>query len=456
MIFYKKTKFFLGLIAVLVLYVVLFKYNSAESDSSVAIGQNEVVQDSKENQFPHVRKPILQNPMEAEMQQLLSSEKGRIKLFDDVVNHTVAPEDVVRSIRFLNEHHEVLNADTFGGPQSVSIVLVVQVHNRVEYLKILIDSLEKAKGIEKALIIFSHDIYFPPVNDLIVNIKFCQVIQIFYPYPIQIFHNRFPGADPHDCEEKMKKKEAEEAKCNNWNSPDSYGNYRSAPLTQIKHHFWWKMNYVFDNILDKYNINKNIILLEEDHMVAPDVFYTLDKVIGVKNESCAECDIVVLGLFTRNYNNYQRDLFKIGKQTWYGKHNTGMVLNKRLWNAFRSCSKMFCEFDDYNWDWSLIQISYNCLPKKMIAIYTKTPRVLHIGDCGVHTHKCSSQNTANKIKEIFQKAQSSFFPEKMQLTENLSRVPKISKPNGGWGDKRDHQLCLLNTFPGNSSIWTFN
>ena len=127
--------------------------------------------------------------------------------------------------------------------------------------------------------------------------------------------------------------------------------------------------------------------------------------------------MIVLGLFMRNYNNYQRDIFKVGRQTWYGKHNTGMVLNKELWNSFRSCSQvglsifvllyfhfiilqMFCEFDDYNWDWSMIQISYKCFPKKMTAIYTKSPRVLHIGDCGVHTHKCTSQNTANKIKQV--------------------------------------------------------
>lgn len=108
--------------------------------------------------------------------------------------------------------------------------------------------------------------------------------------------------------------------------------------------------------------------------------------------------MISLGLFMKNFNYYERDIFKIGKQTWFGKHNTGMVLNKELWNKFRNCSKMFCEFDDYNWDWSMIQISYKCFLEKIVAIYCKSPRVLHIGDCGVHTHKCKSQNTANKMK----------------------------------------------------------
>ncbi|KAE9554829.1 hypothetical protein FO519_001944 [Halicephalobus sp. NKZ332] len=425
---------------------------------SDVVEQNEVALDSKENQFPHVREPLLQKSLESEIHPLpsFSSDKGRIQLLDETFNRTIIPEEVVKSINFLNEHHEVLNAEVYGGPQTASIVLVIQVHNRAEYLKILIESLQQVKGIEKALIIFSHDIYYPPVNELILNIKFCQVIQIFYPYPIQIFHNRFPGTDPNDCEEKIQRKEAKLINCNNWNSPDTYGHYRSAPLTQIKHHFWWKMNYVFDGILDKYHINTNIILLEEDHMVAPDIFHVLEKLIEVRNQSCNECNMLVLGLFTRNYNNYQRDIFKVGRQTWYGKHNTGMVLNRELWNSFKSCTKMFCEFDDYNWDWSMIQISYKCLPKKMMAIYAKSPRVLHIGDCGVHTHKCKSQNTANKIKSLFEKIKSDFFPSKMQLTETLTRVPKVSKPNGGWGDKRDHQLCLLNTSPVNASIWKFN
>ena len=34
-----------------------------------------------------------------------------------------------------------------------------------------------------------------------------QVLQIFYPYPIQIYPNEFPGEDPNDCPRNMKKAE---------------------------------------------------------------------------------------------------------------------------------------------------------------------------------------------------------------------------------------------------------
>jgi alpha-1,6-mannosyl-glycoprotein beta-1,2-N-acetylglucosaminyltransferase len=36
--------------------------------------------------------------------------------------------------------------------------------------------------------------------------------------------------------------------CTNAQYPDRFGNYREARLTQIKHHWWWKANYVFDQL----------------------------------------------------------------------------------------------------------------------------------------------------------------------------------------------------------------
>ena len=73
-------------------------------------------------------------------------------------------------------------------------------------------------------------------------------------------------------------------KCNNWETPDSYGNYRKATLSQIKQHWWWKMNYVMDGIIAKYNITAQVLLLEEDHMVTPDVFHVLQQVTEMKHK----------------------------------------------------------------------------------------------------------------------------------------------------------------------------
>ncbi|VDK68176.1 unnamed protein product [Cylicostephanus goldi] len=69
-------------------------------------------------------------------------------------------------------------------------------------------------------------------------------------------------------------------RCQNYKHPDKYGNYRVAKLTQIKHHWWWKMNFVFDGIFDRYALTEPwVLLLEEDHFVAPDALHVLGMII---------------------------------------------------------------------------------------------------------------------------------------------------------------------------------
>ena len=36
--------------------------------------------------------------------------------------------------------------------------------------------------------------------------------------------------------------------CINGEFPDLYGHYREARYSQMKHHWWWKTNFVFSNI----------------------------------------------------------------------------------------------------------------------------------------------------------------------------------------------------------------
>lgn len=53
-----------------------------------------------------------------------------------------------------------------------------QVHDRIEYLRYLISSLEKAIGIENALLIFSHDVRDNEINKLVQSVRFCRVMQV--------------------------------------------------------------------------------------------------------------------------------------------------------------------------------------------------------------------------------------------------------------------------------------
>lgn len=356
-------------------------------------------------------------------------------------------DDIIASIEFLNANYEVLNVDKFGPVSEAKTVIVVQVHTRIEYLRYLITTLQKAKHIEDAFLIFSHDFSSAAINQLVKEIRFCRVMQIFYPYNIQLFPNVYPGQDPEDCEERMTKEEAEQVRCKNWKHPDKYGHYRVAKITQIKHHWWWKMNYVFDGIMKRYDLNNAwVLLLEEDHYVSPDFLHVLNWIVDHKKEICDQCHVITLGFYLKQYNNYEADIAKLGVHPWFSsKHNMGMAINRNTWRLIKNCSKLFCTYDDYNWDWSLMHLSAKCLPSKLRVITAKAPRVIHVGDCGVHTHRCAVHNAAEKARDLFLRVSKSLFPKFLNVSENSRRMLKPSKENGGWGDVRDHELCLNNT-----------
>uniref|UniRef100_A0A914HCW3 Alpha-1,6-mannosyl-glycoprotein 2-beta-N-acetylglucosaminyltransferase n=1 Tax=Globodera rostochiensis TaxID=31243 RepID=A0A914HCW3_GLORO len=392
-------------------------------------------------------------PLEYKQIRLVANQKpntaGKPTIVDSENLRRRNSEKAMDSIQFLNMHHEVFNTERFGqlNRDNVDFILIVQVHSRIDYLNYLVGSLSRAKGIERVLLIFSYDQNSDPINELIKSIDFCRVTQIFFPFNIQLFPNSYPGRDPSDCPEGIKK--SEDLKCANAAYPDTHGNFRLPKLAQIKHHWWWKANYAFDGIMPKYGLEeKALILLEEDHIVAPDFLHSLKLIHKERKRVCPDCELICLGTYPKKFSNYEKDISKLGIEFWYSsKFNMGMAIDRKLWKAVQNCSQFFCSYDDYNWDWTLLQLSVRCLPSKMRVVYTKAPRVLHIGDCGVHTHRCKVDRAAHDALKLFERANSSFFPASMHVLEVGKRMLKPSKPNGGWGDPRDIRLCELNTHP---------
>ncbi|KJH42611.1 N-acetylglucosaminyltransferase II [Dictyocaulus viviparus] len=392
-------------------------------------------------------------------------------------NMTISGEEIVLSVDFLNENFDLLNLAKFGPVENVKIVIVIQVHNRPNYLAYLINSLRHAKGIEETLLVFSHDINVTPVNEMIRNITFARVIQIYYPYNMQIFPHVFPGQDPRDCPERVGKEAAFSLKCKNAGYPDKYGNYRVAKITQVKHHWWWKMNYVFDGIFDRFELTEAwVLLLEEDHYVVQDALYVLNNIIQNRERYCVNCEIISLGFYLKSFSRYGLTIAHLGAHPWYSsRHNMGMAFRRESWLKVKNCSELFCKYDDYNWDWSLMQVSsfskifvlllflrkrsheviyqvaMHCLPKRFRVIFTKSPRVIHIGDCGLHTHRCNAHNTYMSIRSLLETHTDLFFPSRLVVSDVSQRSPKPSKANGGWGDIRDHALCRANTYPLNKT-----
>ena len=63
----------------------------------------------------------------------------------------------------------------------------------------------QAAGIDKTLIVFSHDYWDDAINDLVNSVDFAKTMQIFYPFSIQTHPNEFPGESSHDCPRNAKK-----------------------------------------------------------------------------------------------------------------------------------------------------------------------------------------------------------------------------------------------------------
>lgn len=362
---------------------------------------------------------------------------------DEVLHPSI--EEIKNRIRRYNLAQTVLNEEIFGPIQNDTIVIVIQVHTRLVYLRHLIVSLAQARDIETTLLIFSHDFYHEEINELVQSIDFAKVMQIFYPFSIQTHPNEFPGESPNDCPRDITIEQAAVRKCINALTPDLYGHYREAKFTQTKHHWWWKANCVFNQLEVVRNHTGLVLFLEEDHYVAQDFLHILRLMEQTARTSCPACNVISLGTYLKTYN-YFGDSKKAEVTPWISsKHNMGFAFNRSVWQELLGCARFFCTYDDYNWDWSLQHVSQLCLQHKFVAMVMRGPRVFHIGECGVHHKKdnCESISVISKVQKVLVNAARHLYPTHLTLTfTSGTKKQKLRKGNGGWGDLRDHQLCL--------------
>ncbi|XP_041374169.1 alpha-1,6-mannosyl-glycoprotein 2-beta-N-acetylglucosaminyltransferase-like [Gigantopelta aegis] len=213
-----------------------------------------------------------------------------------------------RDVQLLNHHGFIHNEQTFT-PRltSESIVILVQVHNRPDQLQMLIDSFRKMRYINETLVIFSHDFYSRYVFNVIARINFCPCMQIFYPYAIQVYNSRFPGNDPNDCPRNLQKDEARKRKCNKAEYHDFYGYYRQAPYSQTKHHFLWKLQFIFENCSLLRTFEGLIFRIEEDYYLAEDTIDYMRKLDRQARIQCPEYKMYIMGA----YSDYSRQKAKV-------------------------------------------------------------------------------------------------------------------------------------------------
>uniref|UniRef100_A0A1A7XH02 Uncharacterized protein n=2 Tax=Iconisemion striatum TaxID=60296 RepID=A0A1A7XH02_9TELE len=348
--------------------------------------------------------------------------------------------DLSQSVYTANYKQVVQNADRFpGGPQ---LVLVVQVHNRPDYLRLLIKSLERAAEVHSFLLIFSHDYFSEEINTIVQGIRFCKVLQIYFPFSSQLYPKEFPGQDPRDCPRDISKEDALKSGCLNAEHPDSYGHYREAFITQTKHHWWWKLHFVWERVQVMQGYSGFVIFLEEDNYILPDFFHFYKLMLEFKKTSCSDCDMLALG----NHNglsDFSSMSNKVLSSGWLStKHNIGMAISREVYYKLMGCSNDFCTYDDYNWDWTLQHLSGTCISKPLKVLVAQGSRVLHTGDCGLHQKdNCKPEWAFKRVEENLRMAKEGLFPQSLVLSGSEPAEHRAHMKNGGWGDIRDHALC---------------
>ncbi|XP_039554047.1 alpha-1,6-mannosyl-glycoprotein 2-beta-N-acetylglucosaminyltransferase [Passer montanus] len=342
----------------------------------------------------------------------------------------------------LNFDQPVRNAGRF--PARPDVVLVVQVHDRAEHLRLLLESLRRAPGVENVLLVLSHDLWAEELNRLAARVDFCPVLQVFFPFSIQLYPREFPGHDPRDCPRDVGRAAALRLGCLNAEFPDSFGHYREARFAQTKHHWWWKLHFVWERVRALRQHAGPVLFLEEDHYLAPDFYHVLKRLWALRQTECPECQLVSLGTYSPVRGGFAGRADKVELKTWKStEHNMGMAFGRDTYQKLIECTDAFCTYDDYNWDWTLQHLTVSCLPKFWKVLVPEIPRIFHTGDCGMHHKKsCRPSTQSAKIDSLLNSNQQYLFPEAMSVSKRYSMAPLSPHvKNGGWGDIRDHELC---------------
>ncbi|KAM0063087.1 putative alpha-1,6-mannosyl-glycoprotein 2-beta-N-acetylglucosaminyltransferase [Helianthus debilis subsp. tardiflorus] len=329
------------------------------------------------------------------------------------------------------------NMDLYPNLAKGRIIIVLYVHNRPQYLKLVVDSLSRVSGIDETLLIVSHDGYFEEMNKVVEGIRFCQVKQIFAPFSPHIFPDSFPGVSPNDCKDKDS---AVEKHCEG--TTDQYGNHRSPKIVSLKHHWWWMMNTVWDGLKETTGHTGDILFIEEDHFIFPNAYRNLKMLTELKPKKCPDCyaaNLAPSNVKSRGENWDSLIAERMG--------NVGYTFNRTVWRKIHRKAKEFCFFDDYNWDITMWVTVYPSFGRPVYSIRGSRASAVHFGKCGLHQGQgentaCVDNGVVNIETEEIDKVVNIKPEWGVHVISNQDGYQAGFRGWGGWGDKRDHQLCL--------------
>lgn len=168
--------------ASLVVWMVIFGSNSLLDDADVSdMELSSRSETEKEDPVVKTRVPtglnsdwVLRNATEVVTRRITTIQTASVvsKLPSDQNSRQQLRREVLQA----NLEERIFNLDRFElSRDETGIIVVVQVHNRSEYLRECLNSLRRAKGIGEVLLILSHDVTSPEIDDLVSTIDFCPV-----------------------------------------------------------------------------------------------------------------------------------------------------------------------------------------------------------------------------------------------------------------------------------------
>lgn len=362
-------------------------------------------------------------------------------------SHIKSPETIASLISFYNQQENILNEDFYGPIEKDTVVFVVTVHKLSIYLEFLLVSLSQVRGIENAFIIFSHSYFDDDLNDLIQSIDFARVMQIFYPFSIQLYSNVFPGFHPLDCPYSMSIEDAEAVNCTGSFDSDLHGHYRNPTHSELKHHWWWTANTVFEKLSSSINHRGLVIFLNDDVFLLQDFMYMIISMRQVAN-FLPSYDFLSLDttLDMNNLNSYRVDI-----QKWVPTNNPDVLaFDVNTWKSIVSYYDLFCDIDDYSWARSLYFVSLNrergTSPYRVMT--ARMARAFKTSNCGFEAKlvDCDAIESVYQVLNLQKKMKDELFPIFLEVytlveLEDSFENFDFAQINGGWKDPRDKELC---------------
>lgn len=348
-----------------------------------------------------------------------------------------------------NLRQPVFNADKFKSrPELVVVAQVRGGPGSGARLRLLAESLQTAGpgATNRLLLVLSMEKPCAEAAEAMRVIDFCRVLPIFFPYSGSFYPDEFPGSDPADCPRDLPKETAILKGCTNAQYPDSHGHYREAAFTQEKHHWWWKLHFTWQTLREVVGYSGYVLFLEEGSYLLPDWLH----VLRLMQKQCKDQGCQLLSLGGTSAPDATADPQQLEVSIFVApKHRSALAIPRDVYFQLMGCLEEFCTYDDYNWDWSLQQVSATCLSHPLKVLSSRLPRVLNLpgqpderGLCG-RTGPCANMDAASQLlREKVRELSGRLFPKTLNVAakqQDVRNPPPMR--NGGWADIRDHALC---------------